>query len=213
MNSRGFFSVFVGAFAIIFLIATFYAQSIHYESQTRAAELGVLQQELSKDWFLARNALSNFAADGIIFSIERQYNAQHAPGILSAANCIPQDILGYDYAVDVDVYWDTALTHMNNNFGTHCDANLSGDVQDLLEGTSFGQPRVMNGERAYGLLSCTRSSPTATLTVKKPFVIRKNVTVSPGTTCLISVFDILGSNDDPLLGPAYSKLDVSHGYP
>lgn len=208
MNSKGFFSVFVAAFAVIFLISTFYSQSVQFESQSRAAELGVLQQELSKDWFMVRNALVNFASDAILFSIEEQYTA--ANGALSITECNSNEITSYDYASDVNDYWHSAVLQMNKRFGTNCDVNVSGDVRQYFEGPSIPMNSVLDAERAYGLLSCTRSSAKSSLTIKQPFVIRKDVRVP--ASCTIEVWDILGSSD-AVFPIDFEELDVTQTYP
>ncbi len=205
MTSRGFFSVFVTAFAVIFLISFFYAQSVQYDSQSRSAELGVMQQELSKDWFMARNALTNFASDAILNKIETNVPA---PGPNS---CNGLTVLEFNDAVDN--YWDAATSYMNARFGTNCDANLSVDVQNRLENLALAVPSVLNDKRAYGILSCSRSTSTSSLTVVRPFVIHKRITTtdSAAIECDVNVFDVLGDNPTPG-NYRYSKQDVNKAF-
>ena len=205
MNSRAFFSIFVSAFAVIFLISFFYAQSVRFETQSRETEMGILQQSLSKDWFLTRNALSNFASDAILSSIEAQYSP-------SLSQCNSGTILNLDFADDINDAWDSVTFYTNQNFGTNCDVNLSGDMEVLLENSPPDVEKVLSGERAYGLLSCTRSTPNATLTLTRPFVIRKDVRVklTPLVSCDVNVFDILGDNGSTVI---FEKQDVNKSYP
>lgn len=202
--SRGFFSIFVGAFAVVLLISFFYAQSVHFQVDSHAAELSVIQQSVSKDWFMTRNALANFASDAILEHI----SLQSPPP--SLANC-NQSFASLDYAPQVESTWDEAVTYINANFGANCDVNLSVDVQNLLEGINLPAPSVLDESRAYGLLSCTRSTSTGEITIKRPFVIRKDVRIaSNGLACVVSVFDILGDNPS---GYRYEKIDVNQAFP
>lgn len=208
MNSKAFFSIFVAAFAVIFLISLFYAQSVQFETQSRAAELGVLQQALSKDWFMARNALANFASDAMLTKI--QLPDPPNPSV----NCTTAHFSATDYGPDINDYWHSAILYMNAKFGTQCDVNLSGDIKFLMENSPTPN-EYHGGERAYGLLSCTRSTPHATLTIKRPFVIRKEVTLKytgPPTNweCDMNVFDILG--DNPAGGVVFRKQDANKFY-
>ncbi len=201
--SRGFFSIFVGAFAVVLLISFFYSQSVHYQTDSHAAELSVIQQSLSKDWFMTRNALANFASDAILEHIALQNPAP------SLGNC-NQSFASLDYATQVESYWDEAVKHINDNFGTNCDVNLSVEVQNLVEGITLPAPSVLDEERSYGLLSCSRSTATGALTIKRPFVIRKDVRISSnGLACVVSVFDILGDNPS---GYRYEKIDVNQAF-
>jgi hypothetical protein len=206
MNSKGFFSIFVTAFAVIFLISLFYAQSLHFEIQTRDAELGTLHQALSKDWFLARNALANFASDAILHKIS--VTDPLPKNSYCGIDFDPHYNSTFDYGPDINAYWDTAIAYMNTNFGTNCDANLSGDIERQMEGPSASEA-VRTGERAYGLLSCTRSTAHSTQTLTRPFVIRKEVRniYLPNIECEVNVFDMLGNN--PAEGINFEKLDVN----
>ncbi len=202
MISRGFFSVFVSAFAVIFLISFFYSQSVQYNTQFHSAELGVVSQSLSKDWFMVRNALENFASDAILQKIATQLPP---PG----PNCVPTNYDTLEFNDAVEAYWDNATLYMNTNFGTNCDVNLSVYMQNRLEGLALTSPSVRDDKRAYGILSCTRASSNSSLTVSRPFVIHKNIVITPSfVNCNVEVFDVLGSNSLPGSTP-YSKLDVS----
>ncbi len=206
MNSRAFFSVYVALFALIFLISLFYAQRSHFDLQSREAEVGVLHQQLSKDWFLLRNSLSNFASDAILSRID----AQHP---FSPVNCNFVDIVNYDYGADINAAWDDVTAHTNTNFGTNCDVNLSGEAYLQFESAVPNPNVVRSGQRAYGILSCTRSTTHATLTLRHAFVIRKEVRVQniPSVGCVLSVYDRLG--DNPSAGINFEKLDVNKTYP
>lgn len=203
MMSRGFFSAFVASFAIILIISFFQSYLVQEKTAIREAEVGVLQQSLSKDWFLLRNALTNFASEAILESIETNFS----PGPSSCA--IPS---ATDYAPDINAYWDDVVTYMNGQFGVNCDVNLSGDLQRSLEGPSAPINEIRSRSRGYGLLSCTRSSGVASLSITRPFVIRKDVrtTLGPGG-CTVRIFDILG--DNPSAGIPFERLDVEKTYP
>lgn len=207
MISRGFFSIFVTAFAVIFLISLFYAQSLHFEIQTRDAEMGTLHQALSKDWFLARNALSNFASDAILhkISVSDPLPKNWRCGVDASYDA------SFNYGPDINAYWDTAIIYMNANFGTNCDVNLSGDLERQIEGSSASEV-VRTGERAYGILSCTRSTAHTTQTLTRPFVIRKEVRakLTSGVECDVNVFDVLGNN--PSEGINFEKQDVNRAF-
>lgn len=203
MMFRGFFSVFVGAFAVVLLISFFYSQSVHIQTDAHAAELSVIQQSVSKDWFMTRNALTNFASDAILEHI----SLQSPPP--SLANC-SQSLTSLDYATQVESYWDAAVNQINGRYGANCDVNLSVEVQNLVEGLYLPAPSVLDEERAYGLLSCSRATTNGELTIKRPFVIRKDVRIaSNGLACVISVFDILGDNPS---GYRYEKIDVNQAF-
>lgn len=208
MNTRAFFSVFVTLFAIIFLVSLFHAQHTKQDLQAREMELSMLHQHLSKDWFLARNALSNFTSDAVLNKIKGSVNNYAT----CASFAVPTTI---DFAPDVNAYWDTALNYMNARFLTHCDANLSGAIEVQMSETYPALEEFRSNERAYGLLSCTRSTNNASLTITRPFVVRKLVEkdiIVPGSACRISVYDILGTNDNPTLNYSHKKLDVNETF-
>ena len=205
MRSQGFFSVFVGAFAIALLISLLYSQSVQYDSQSQAESLAIVNEQVSKDWFLARNALENFAADAILFDIR-------TPSSPSSSNCNAGVISGANFGTEVENYFDQATTFMHVNYGLNCDANLDVRVHNTLENTSLSPPEAVRSDtRAYGLLTCTRSSGDVSLTITHPFVLRKEVAVSGGgvVPCVVNIYDRLGDTGSP----AYRVLDVTQSFP
>ncbi len=208
MNTRAFFSVFVGVFAIALLISTLYVQSVRYETEFRVEELSVLNQELSKDWFLARNAYVNFASDAILASIESQYLlAQGVP--LSNVSCNAIVIQGFNYAPFVESYWDNASDFMETRYGLNCDVNLDVELYNAFETPDIVVSEVRDTLRAYGLLSCSRSSSHGAQTITHPFVIRKDVRVtSAPLECDVNVFDVLGST----VANPFEKQDVNKAF-
>ena len=201
--SKGFFSAFVASFAVILIISFFQSYLVQEKTSIREVEVGVLQQGLSKDWFLVRNALTNFASEAILESIETNYS----PGPSSCT--IP---ITTNYAPDINAYWDNVVTYMNGQFGVNCDVNVSGDLQRTLEAPSAPINEIRSRSRGYGILSCSRSTETAFLSITRPFVIRKDVrtTLGPGG-CTVRIYDILG--DNPPAGIPFEKLDVEKTYP
>ena len=204
MISRGFFSAFVGAFAIVLLISLLYSQSIQYDAQSNAETLAIVNEQVSKDWFLARNALENFASDAILNDIQTRFSPT-PPGCNAGA------INGADFSVAVETYFDDTISFMNTNYGLNCDANLDVGVRNTFENPDIPSVRVLSNERAYGLLSCTRSTGDISLTIKHPFVIRKEVVVTGGGAlpCTVSIHDRLG--DSPT--SSYDVVDVTQSFP
>ncbi len=167
--NRGFFSAFLAGFAIILMIAVLYTSSARSTTQSHVDETLIAQQELSKDWFLARNVFVNFASDAIASKI---------------TSCSPPS----DYGDVVANYWSVARTHMLTAYGVDCIASLDGDLKE-----SFGflnDTMVTDNDPAFALLHCSRTIGETTLELTHPFVIRKNVEIIPGVpSCTVNVYD------------------------
>gem|GEM_PF-6927544 len=165
----------------------------------------MLHQQLSKEWFLVRNALSNFTSDAMLNHVRA------VDGVIDYDGCNAYVPSSSNFASDVNSYWDQVTNYSNLRFSTNCDVNLSGGIELQMEGPSLTIEELRSNERAYGLLSCSRATNNASLTITRPFVVRKLVEKdypSPGQ-CRISVYDILGTNDNPALKYSHRKLDVN----
>lgn len=184
MNSRGFFSVILATFAVILFIALIYAQSARDDTETRANQLLAVQQELSKNWFMARNAYSNFAADAMADQIKTD--------VPPAACTFP--VATTDFSGNIQSYWDD-VKDMLESKGIDCTAVLSNELYNDLGESNHASLEVHSGERAYGILTCLASAGSTTLNMTQPFVIKKEVLVSVPSIgqCNVQVYDNLGA--------------------
>lgn len=189
MNRSGFFSAFLAGFAIILMIAVLYASSARSATQSHVDETLIAQQELSKDWFLARNVYVNFASDAIV--------SQITSCTVSSAT---------DYSSSVTAYWVAARAFMLATYGVDCNALLDSDLKASFEGPLEENMEVQDNAPAYALLHCKRTIGKTTLELTHPFVIRKDIRVTgPGPACTVDVYDVLG---DPA-----GTIDVTKTFP
>jgi hypothetical protein len=194
---RGFFSAFVALLGVLLLISLLYTQSGRNAATFEAGDVVMVQQLLSRDWVLARNAYSNFAADAM---------AQQVVSNDSSHACTAPT----DFSVEVNNYWNAVYIQLKK-YGVDCRAVLSADLQSALEGFSF--PQVGDDARAYAILTCIRSIGNVDLNIQHPFVFRKDVQVySSGIgVCDVNVFDTLGKEANSPI-PPYIKQDANRSY-
>lgn len=212
--NRGFFSVFVATFAIVFLIGLTYTQSSRFPTESTEERILVLQQQLSKEWFMARNAYVNFSSDAIFEQV-----ASNNPNSSGVAGCNPAWVdPAVDFGPSVQSYWDSVYGYLRTNYGVDCRAVLDVDVHNKLESTNLSGPEtVTNGSRAYARLTCLKNGGGIDLNLTHPFVIKKKMEISlnTGVQCDVNVFDIMG--DIPQLGVfppvPYKELDVNQAFP
>ncbi|MEK6901979.1 MAG: hypothetical protein AABX02_00120 [archaeon] len=202
MNRSGFFSSFLMGFAIVLLIAVVYTSSVRTQTQSSVDETLIAQQELSKEWFLARNVFSNFASDAIMSKI-----STNPPVSPSCAVSFP------DYADVVQPYWNAASNYMKTNLGVNCQATLNVGLQNDFETLSLINPTVEDEQPAYAILTCAKSIGDTNLSLQHPFVIKKDIrsaSASP-SGCQVDVFDVLGVDSPSILTD--STLEVSQVFP
>ena len=172
--TKGFFSVVVILLGMIFLISFLYAQQSRDNLNSESENVMIAQQMVFKDWAMARNAYTNFAADAMVSGVVDT----------SVVSCTAP----VDYAPFVVSYWLDTRDYLLS-LGVDCVAELDSPAT-----------QVLNDQRANALLTCSRTIGDVDFSITHPFVIRKRVIVASALpNCTVSVYENLGIDGTGIL--------------
>lgn len=188
---RGFFSVVVVGMAVILLIAIFYAQQSQLVSEQETTRSLVVQQTLSKEWFLARQAYSQFAADAIAEALDTQLN-----GPFSAGSC-PNGSVGGDFTTAVNARWADVNVFLQNNADVNCWAIIAPALESSACGIAclpYGE--IRSQQEVFVQLTCAKDIQGVLHQLSYPFTLNKRIELnwnSVGSTCSVIVSDNIPS--------------------
>ncbi len=170
---RGFFSTVVVGIAVILLIAIFYAQQSQQLSQNEMARSLVVQQSLSKEWFLARQAYSHFASDAIVEALDAQLT-----GPFSLASC--SGPIATDFAPAVALRWNDVNVFLQQNVDVNCQAVISPTLE-LATCAPAGCPPygdVRSQGDVFVELICSKNINGIQHQLAYPFTLNKKIELS-----------------------------------
>lgn len=197
---RGFFSTVVVGMAVILLIAIFYAQQSQVISEQESMRSLIVQQSLSKEWSLARQAYSQFASDAIAEAMDVQLN-----GPFSAGTC-PNGPVGADFSTAVGLRWNDVNVFLQQHLDVNCHAIISPSLESSACGSAcapYGD--VISGQDVLVSLTCSKQASNGRLhQLAFPFTLNKLIVLSwdaPSSSCRVMVSDNI---------PSPSIVEVSH---
>lgn len=196
---KGFFSTVVVGMAVILLIAIFYAQQSQLTSEQETTRSLLVQQALSKEWFLARQAYSQFASDAIAETVDVQLN-----GPFNAGSC-PNGPLGADFAAAVATRWNDVNVFLQQHADVNCSASISAGLESNACGIAcapFGELRSQ--QDVFVSLVCTKDAQGTLHQLAYPFTLNKRIELSWDSltsTCRVIVSDNI---------PSAPIVEVSH---
>lgn len=189
---RGFFSTVVVGMAVILLIAIFYAQQSQVISEQESVRSLIVQQSLSKEWSLARQAYSQFASDAIAEALDAQLN-----GPFSVATC-PNGPVGADFSAAIAVRWNDVNLFLQQNLDVNCHAVISPSLESSACGLAcspYGD--VISGQDVLVSLTCSKQASNGGLhQLSFPFTLNKLISLNwdaPSSSCRAIVSDNMAS--------------------
>jgi hypothetical protein len=142
-------------------------------SQDEVSRSFVIQQSLSKEWFLARQSYSQFASDAIAESLDAQLT-----GPFSAASC-PTGPIASDFAPAVALRWNDVNVFLQHNVDVNCQATIS----PTLELGACGAPcapygDVRSQQDVFVELICSKTIGGVHHQLAYPFTLNKKIELS-----------------------------------